>query len=95
MVDLDSTMEQKKYISDLKFRIGTSMALQIVFSYFEYEKLVFLQGLNRRSYNLFSPTLIQTIILFPVCSTSRGIIVFPGEEGFVNLLDLNRSFDWI
>jgi hypothetical protein len=37
MVDLEFTMEQKKLMSDLKFRIGTSMALQIVFSYLEYE----------------------------------------------------------
>ena len=96
MVDLDLSLEQKKkYTSELKFRIGNSMALQIVLSYLEYEKLVLLQALCRRFYNVFSPTLIETVILFPICSTSRGIIVFPGEEGFVNLLDFNQSLDWI
>ena len=96
MVELDLDLEQKlKCSSELKFRIGNSMALQIVLSYLEYEKLVLLQGLSRRFYNLFSPLLIETVNLFPTCSTSRGIIVFPGEEGFVNLLDFNKSLDWI
>jgi hypothetical protein len=76
-------------------KLSNSMALQVVFEYQTQSEQIIMQGLNRRFYNLFTPSLISTVVLYELGNVAVGIMVFPGQEGRVNRLDFQKSYKWV
>jgi hypothetical protein len=75
-------------------KIQNSMALQVVFEYQCQADQIRMQQLNRRFYNYFTPSLVQHVTLYELGNVACGIMVFPGQEKFVQILDFNKRIEW-
>lgn len=53
-----------------------------------------MQQLNRRFYTFFVPGLVNSVKLFEIGNMGCGVIVFPGQEAYVNVLDFTKSYLW-
>ena len=60
-----------------KYELCNSMALQVVFSYFEQIDKIRMQILNRRFYNSFCPALVNDTFFYQMGNISCGLMVFP------------------
>lgn len=54
-----------------------------------------MQHLNKRFYNFFTPALVQSVKLYDLGNVSCGIMVFPGQESFVSVLDFQKGYKWV
>ena len=69
-----------------------SMALQVVFEYFTQTEKIKMQGLNKRFYNTFVPSLVQSVQLYSMGNVSCGLVVFPGQN-YLNILEATAAED--
>lgn len=66
----------------------------MVFSYLPEKVNIRYQQLNKRFYNTFVPSLVKTVTLFQIGNVGQGVMVFPGQEAYVNVLDFSQSLSW-
>ena len=53
-----------------------------------------MQMLNRRFYQVFVPQLVREISLYEIGTVGSGLMVFPGQEQHINILNQSLPFGW-
>ena len=69
-----------------------SMALQVVFEYFTQLEKIKMQGLNKRFYNYFVPSLVKEVQFYDMGNVQSGVVVFPGQN-YLNILEAEATED--
>ena len=49
-----------------------------------------MQGLNKRFYNTFVPSLVKSVQLYSMGNVSCGLVVFPGQD-YLNILEATAT----
>ena len=70
--------------------LNQSMALMVIFEYFDQIEQIKMQALNKRFYNRFCPILVKKVALYELGNLSAGFVCFPKDD-YVNILKPSKK----